>query len=92
MEKLTNNNYAHLRIFNDGLTLDLCVEPSNFFGKLFPSIPLGAIIKLGSIRDLKAKGLIVGETIFNLRLEYKRYSISELGKKVFEEYKNDGSK
>jgi len=92
MEKLTNNNYAHLRIFNDGLHLDLCVEPSNVFGKLFPSLPLGAIIKLGSIRDLKAKGLIIGETIFNLRLEYKRYSISEFGKKVFEEYKNDCSK
>ena len=92
MEKLTNNNYAHLRIFNDGLQLDLCIEPGNFFGKIFPSFPLGAIIKLGSIRDLKAKGLIIGETIFNLRLEYKRYSISELGKKVFEEYKNDCSK
>ncbi|MFT6902333.1 MAG: hypothetical protein ACJAXS_002543 [Colwellia sp.] len=64
MSNLTNNNYAHLRIFNDGLQLDLCVEPSNVFGKLMPSLPLGAIIKLGSIRDLKAKGLIIGKTIF----------------------------
>jgi len=92
MEKLTNNNYVHLRIFNDGLQLDLCVEPSNAFGGLFPSLPLGAIIKLGSIRDLKAKGLIIGETIFNYGLEYKRYFISDFGKKVFEEYKNDFSK
>ena len=57
MEKLTNNNYAHLRILNDGLHLDLCVEPSNAFGKIFPSLALGAVIKMGSIRDLKAKGL-----------------------------------
>jgi len=92
MEKLTSNNYAHLRIFNDGLLLDLCVEPSNFFGKLLPSLPLGAIIKLGSIRDLKAKGLITVKTIFSFGLEYKRYFISELGRKVFEEYKNDCSK
>jgi hypothetical protein len=92
VNNLTNNNYAHLRIFNDGLQLDLCVEPSNVFGKLMPSLPLGAIIKLGSIRDLKAKGLIIGKTIFHYGLEYKRYFISELGKKTFEEYKNDYSK
>lgn len=88
MEKLTNNNYAHLRMFNDGLLIDLCVEPSNYFGKLFPSLPHGTIIKLGSIRDLKAKGLINVETIFKYSVEYKRYFVSELGKKLFEEYKN----
>ncbi|NQY89007.1 MAG: hypothetical protein HRT51_14925 [Colwellia sp.] len=92
MSSITNNNYAHLRIFNDGLLLDLCIEPSSYFGKLFPSLPLGAIIKLGSIRDLKAKGLIKSETIFCYELEYKRYSISDLGKKLFMEYKNDCSK
>lgn len=64
--KLTINNYAHLRIFNDGLTLDLCVEPCVKFGKLFPSIPIGQIIKLGSVRDLKAKGLIIGESYLSL--------------------------
>ena len=92
MEKLTNNNYAHLRILNDGLHLDLCVEPSNAFGKIFPSYALGTIIKMGSIRDLKAKGVIVGKTILMHGLEYKRYSISEFGKTVFEEYKNACSK
>lgn len=92
MSSITNNNYAHLRIFNDGLLLDLCVEPSNYFGKLFPSLPLGTIIKIGSIRDLKAKGLIKSETVFYYELEYKRYSISDLGKTIFEAYKNDCSK
>ena len=88
MSSLTNNNYAHLRIFNNGLLLDLCVEPSNYFGKIFPSLPLGGIIKLGSIRDLKAKGLIKVETVYCFELEYKRYSISELGKVLFLEYIN----
>jgi len=91
MNHLTNNNYRNLRIFNDGLLLDLCIEPGNYFGKLFPSLPLGTIIKHGSIRDLKAKGLIKSETIFCYALEYKRYSISELGRKLFKEYKNDCS-
>ncbi|NMP32560.1 hypothetical protein HII17_13420 [Thalassotalea sp. M1531] len=89
--KLTNNNYAHLRIFNDGLQLDLCVEPCAKFGKLLPSKPLGQIIKLGSIRDLKAKGLIVGEPYFRQGVEYKRFTISELGQSVFENYKNECS-
>ena len=92
MSSRTNNNYAHLRIFNDGLLLDLCVEPSNYFGKLFPSLPLGTIIKIGNIRDLKAKGLIKSETVFYYELEYKRYTISDLGKTIFEAYKNDCSK
>jgi hypothetical protein len=92
MEKLTNNNYAHLRMFNDGLKLDLCIEPSNAFGHIFPSLALGAMIKIGSIRDLKAKGVIIGKTILMHGLEYKRYSISEFGKTVFEEYKNACSK
>ncbi len=92
MEKLTNNNYAHLRIFNDGLTLDLCIEPSAAFGRIFPSFALGGIIKLGSIRDLKAKGVIIGKTILKYGVEYKHYSISEFGKTVFEEYKNACSK
>ncbi len=92
MNHLTNNNYRHLRIFNDGLLLDLCIEPGNYFGKLFPSLPLGSIIKIGSIRDLKAKGLIKSETVFYYELEYKRYTISDLGKTLFEEYKNDCSK
>jgi hypothetical protein len=91
MEKLTNNNYAHLRILNDGLHLDLCVEPSNAFGKIFPSLALGAVIKMGSIRDLKAKGLIARKTIIHYGLEYKRYFISELGIQVFEEYNNASS-
>ena len=89
--KLTNNNYAHLRIFNDGLLLDLCLEPCAKFGRLLPSLPLGQIIKLGSIRDLKAKGLIVGEPYFRQGVEYKRYTISELGQSTFEKYKNDCS-
>lgn len=92
MSSITNNNYAHLRIFNDGLLLDLCVEPSNHFGRIFPSLAQGILIKLGSIRDLKAKGLIKAETIFKYGVEYKRYTISKLGKKVFGEHKNDCSK
>lgn len=92
MAKLTVNNYAHLRIFNDGLKLDLCIEPCNTFGHLFPPLPLGQLIKLGSIRDLKAKGLIEGKTIECFGVEYKRYSISEFGKTIFEAYKNEHSK
>ena len=92
MSDITSKNCTHLRIFNDGLILDLCIEPSNSFGMLFPSIPLGSLIKLGNIRDLKAKGLIEVETVDCFGLEYKRYTISEFGKQVFEEYKNDCSK
>ena len=89
--KLTNNNYAHLRIFNDAKLLDLCLEPCARFGKILPSMPLGQLIKMGSIRDLKAKGLIEGEPYFRLGVEYKRFTISELGKSTFEKYKNDCS-
>jgi len=89
--KLTNNNYAHLRILNDGLRLDLCVEPCAKFGRILPSQPLGRIIKIGSIRDLKAKGLIVGEPLFRQGVEYKRFIISDLGKSTFEKYSNDCS-
>ena len=92
MAKLTNTNYAYLRIFNDGLVIDLCIEPSNTFGRLFPSLPLGQLIQLGTIRDLKAKGLIEGKTVECFGVEYKRYSISDLGKETFERYKNDHSK
>ncbi len=92
MSTLTHNNYAHLRMFNDGLHIELCIEPSSVFGRLFPSMPLGIIIKMGSIRDLKAKGLIIGKIIFHHGLEYKRFCISEFGKTVFEEYKHDCSK
>lgn len=91
MSNYTSRNYTLLRIFNKGLLLDLCVEPSNTFGKLFPSIPDGVPIKLGDIRDLKAKGLIAQKTIIYFGLEYKRYSISQFGKAIFEEYKNEHS-
>ena len=89
--KITNNNYAHLRMLNDGLILDLCVEPCVKFGQILPSKPLGQIIKLGSIRDLKAKGLIIGEPYFRQGVEYKRFTISELGQSTFEKYNNDCS-
>lgn len=89
--KLTNNNYVHLRILNDGVLLDLCVEPCTKFGHILPSKPQGLLIKFGSIRDLKAKGLIVGEPYFRQGVEYKRYTISELGQFTFEKYKNDCS-
>ncbi|MDT0605040.1 hypothetical protein [Thalassotalea castellviae] len=92
MSSVTPNNYFHLRLLYQGLTTDLCIEPSNSFGLLFPSRLEGAIIKLGSITNLKAKGFITEETIKHTGLEYKRYAISDLGKKVFEEYKNDCSK
>jgi len=92
MTQLTASNYAHLRIFYSGLQLDHCIEPCNTFGRLFPSLPLGQLIKLGSLRDLKAKGLIKGEYIECLGVEYKRYSISELGKTIFEAHKNEHSK
>jgi hypothetical protein len=78
-------------MLKEGLLLDLCVEPSATFGKIFPSLPQGQMIKRGAIRDLKAKGLIQGETIFVFGVEYKRYSISTEGKKVFEEYSNGSS-
>ena len=86
--KLTNNNYAHLRILNDGLILDLCVEPCAKFGHILPSKPLGILIKLGAIRDLKAKGLIEGVPFFRQGVEYKRFTISKLGKSTFEKYNN----
>jgi hypothetical protein len=86
--KLTNNNYAHLRILNDGVLLDLCIEPCTKFGKILPSAPLGQIIKLGSIRDLKAKGLIAGEAFFRQGVEYKRFTITPLGQELFEKYNN----
>jgi len=86
--KITNNNYAHLRILNDGVLLDLCLEPCTKFGNIIPSKPLGQIIKLGAIRDLKAKGLIVGEPYYRQGVEYKRFTISKLGKSTFEKYNN----
>lgn len=89
--KISNNNYAHLRILNDGVLLDLCLEPCAKFGSILPSKPQGLLIKLGSIRDLKAKGLIVGEPYFRQGVEYKRYTISELGQSTFEKYNNDCS-
>lgn len=69
--------------------LDMCVEPGVKIGRVLPSMPLGQIIKIGAIRDLKAKGLIVGEPYFRQGVEYKRYTISDLGKSTFEKYKND---
>lgn len=92
MSEITSKNYTHLSIFHNGLVLDLCVEPSNSFGMLFPSIPLGTIINIGSISNLKAKGLIEVKTVYCFGVEYKRYMISEFGQNIFEEYKNDYSK
>jgi hypothetical protein len=92
MSLITNNNYAHLRLFFQGMTTDLCIEPCNKFGRLFPSRPEGSIITLGAITNLKAKGLIKKETIEHFGLEYKRYAISDFGKEIFERYSNDHSK
>jgi hypothetical protein len=72
IDELTINNYAHLRILNDGLILDLCVEPCAKFGHILPSKPLGQIIRLGAIRGLKGKGLIEGVPFFRQGVEYKR--------------------
>ncbi len=83
---LTTNNCTHLRLFNTGLKVDLCVEPCAKFGRIFPSKPEGAIVKLGSIRELKAKGLIVGELYVQQSVEYKRFTISPLGQELFKKY------
>lgn len=83
---LTNNNYAHLRIFHSGLHIDLCIEPGSNFGCLFPSMPVGILIKQGSLSALKAKGVIESETRFHQRVEYKRFTITDFGKATFERY------
>lgn len=93
MTKLTNNSYFHLRCFYQGLYIDYCIDLcSGAFERFTPSDPIGTIIKRKDLRPLKVNGLIEDhlEVVFGVR--YLRYLISDLGKKVFEEYKNDCSK
>jgi len=92
MSELTNNNYIHLRLLSQGVTLDMCIEPSNKIGKIFPSRPDGLMVNVMAIANLKAKGLVRDEIIKCFGLEYKRYSISDFGKETFEEYKSACSK
>jgi len=86
--KLTNNNYAHLRILASGVHIDLCIDPGSNFGCLFPSMPMGHLIKLGSLGALKAKGVIESESLFHQCVEYKRFTITDFGKVIFERYNN----
>lgn len=92
MSSITSNNMFYLRLFYQGITTDLCIELGDSFGRLFPSKAEGILIKKGELRNLKANGLITEEMVKVIGLDYKRYVISDFGRKMFEEYKNDCSK
>ncbi|OKY25231.1 hypothetical protein [Thalassotalea sp. PP2-459] len=93
MTKLTSNNYFHLRCFYHGLSISYCIELcSGAFERFTPSESIGVIIKRKDLRPLKVNGLIEDRLEVIMGVRYLRYSISDLGIKVFEEYKNDCSK
>lgn len=91
METLPPNLVSFVQSFYKGLILDVCIEPSRNLGMLFPSIAEGARISITDIKKLRRKNLLDEENVIVKGLEYQRYTISTLARKLFEEYKNDYS-
>jgi hypothetical protein len=79
----------HLKTFIDGGLVYLCVEPCSQFGSVSVlmdgKLNMSNCPKHGELGQLKAKGLLTVECIFIYGVEYRQYTISELGKKVFME-------
>ena len=93
MSNLSPSDYFNLRNFYDGLTISKCIDVcAPEFERYQPSKPIGDIIKTKNLRDLKKFGLIVDDIVSSFGTRYLRFSISEQGRKVFEEYRNAHSK
>ena len=91
METLSRDIFPLVKSFYSGLILDLCIEPSSRFGMLYPSTIQGSRMTLNDIRKLKCQNLL-DESFINVKgLEYRRYTINALARKLFEEDKNDFS-
>jgi len=88
MTKLSSNLAVSLRWFSNGHHINVCIYICNQIGRLSPSEPFGQIIKQSQVQALFVRGFLVKEFTELLGISYWRFSISESGKKVFEEYKN----
>ena len=81
-----------LQWFISGKHIDLCVDLSNQFGKLFPQEIEGNPVKQGDIRQLIAKGYIQRTPIEVFGVAYQRYQATAFATKNFEGKANDCSK
>jgi len=92
MSSFTVSEIKHLKLFYNGLTCDVCIEVGNDLGVISPNSTDGLKLTQGMLRNLKAKGLIAAKNTYIFSVEYKRFTISELGIKTIEEFNDEHSK
>jgi hypothetical protein len=92
MSSFTASEIKYLQLFYNGLTCDVCIEVGNDLGVISPNSTDGLKLTQGMLRNLKAKGLITAKNTYIFSVEYKRFTISELGIKTIEEFNNEHSK
>lgn len=88
MKILPSNLMFSLRWFSQGNHIDLCIDICNQLGGLFPSEPLGQIIKKSQIQGLLVRGFLQKELTVSFGISYWRIRVSDAGKKHFEEHNN----
>lgn len=92
---ITNAMKKHLKTFVDGGLVYLCVEPCNQFGSV--SVLIDGKLnnsncpKYGELGQLKAKGLLSAQSLFIYGVEYRQYTISEYGRKLFQEVSHEAA-
>lgn len=89
MTDLPSNLAFSLRWFSYGNHIDLCIDICNQLGKLFPSEPVGQIIKKSQIHSLLVRGFLEKELTNSFGISYWRIRISAAGKQYFEEHNHD---
>lgn len=88
MNNLPSNLMFSLRWFSQGNHIDLCIDICNQLGRLFPSEPVGQIIKKSQIQGLLVRGFLEKELTESFGISYWRIRVSDAGKKHFEEQNN----
>ena len=88
MTKLPSNLMFSLRWFSQGNHIDLCIDICNQLGRLFPSEPVGQIIKKSQLQALLVRGFLEKELTNAYGISYWRIRVSDAGKKHFEEHNN----
>lgn len=93
VNKLSNNDYFHLRQFYQGNCVERCVDVcSPRYDRYHSTINNWPTPSQKILKNLKVRGLVGDSVKTHLGTLYLHFEITEQGRRIFEEYSNAHSK